>query len=1253
VIDGSSNTVATFAAGPSPSGVAVNPVTDRVYLTELNGNSVAVFDGGSNTVIATVPTGANCLAVAVNPVSNKIYVTNANSNSVTVIDGATNTPATVTAGAAPEAVAVNAVANRMYVANSSDNTITVIDGATNTTTVLTAGTTPRAVAVNPVTNKIYVANFGSANVTVIDGATNTTAAVATGSGPLRPAVNPATNKIYVANSQSADVTVIDGATNTTTTLGAGTFPWAAGVNPVTNKIYVANQGSNNVTVIDGATNTTGTVAVGTAPVSVAVNPVTNKIYVVNGGSNNVSVIDGATNTIGTVAAGTTPISVAVNPVTNKIYVVNSGSSDATVIDGATNTTATIAAGTGPNAVAVNSVTNKIYVVNLNSGNVTVIDGATNTSVTVATGNSPFDVAVNPVTNKIYVANQSSNNVTVIDGATNATSTVPVGNIPYLLVVNPVTNKIYVGRNDGSGIVTVIDGATNTTSTAVVSAGFSASATLAVNPITNTIYVPNLSNQVAVLTEQQVQQIPLVTAIAPLTGNQTTSPTPTFDFTATSSYSPTAPPPQAVYFQVDTWQGPWTIATGANPNFTGQTGALSLGSHILYAFAGDGQEAGIVGDGLNGQVTIGAIAAYQFTVVQAATTTILSSNLNPANVGQTVTLTATVAVVAPGTGTPTGSVIFLDGSTSLGTVTLGANLRATLNISTLTAGTHSLTAQYSGDANFLASTSSVLTQTVNGVLAISPPTLPSGTVGTAYSQTVQVTGGTAPYGWAVSGSLPPGLAPSLGPGSTIGISGTPTTAGSFPISVRVNDANGLVATQAYTIVIADVAPAITTQPASQTINSRQAATMTVAASGTELTYQWYQGSSGVTTNPISGATASSYTTPALTATTSYWVHVTNSAGHADSATATITVGLPPTVLTTTLPGGIIGTAYTSTTLQASGGKGPYTWTAASGSVAPGLTLSSDGGIAGTPTVAGTFDLTLLVTDSTGLSATSGPLSIAVVAPPNAPTCLPPTVQTSGTDPLTVTAMSNCNDSQSSITSTTIDWGDGTPPSSGSSAQHPYTSAGSYTIRVTATNANGLSNTGSGNATVTAPLTASVPQGQSAQETTNVIAPLGVPSVQVTYQCVSAVGPGGVSQPLSTFHLSCNINSQGSTATVVLTSTPTPVTVKVQTNSGAALQSGWQRGNIGGPYSAFLWIPGIVVVGMGWGQQRRKRKRGYVGLVLLGLTMWSFAACGGGSMSSQPPPQNITPAGTYGVNVNGTSTDGSGTTVITVGFTVTIG
>jgi hypothetical protein len=84
------------------------------------------------------------------------------------------------------------------------------------------------------------------------------------------------------------------------------------------------------------------------------------------------------------------------------------------------------------------------------------------------------------------------------------------------------------------------------------------------------------------------------------------------------------------------------------------------------------------------------------------------------------------------------------------------------------------------------------------------------------------------------------------------------------------------------------PTITTQPQSKTIQSRQAATLSVTATGTTpLNYQWYRGASGDTSTPV-GTNSSSYTTPALTLTTSYWARVSNTCGSANSKSATVTV-----------------------------------------------------------------------------------------------------------------------------------------------------------------------------------------------------------------------------------------------------------------------------------------------------------------------------------------------------------------------------
>src|SRR5947199_2448194 len=90
------------------------------------------------------------------------------------------------------------------------------------------------------------------------------------------------------------------------------------------------------------------------------------------------------------------------------------------------------------------------------------------------------------------------------------------------------------------------------------------------------------------------------------------------------------------------------------------------------------------------------------------TTVVSSG-SPTAYGQTVTFTAAVTSTA---GTPTGTVTFKDGTTTLGTGTLNASGQATFTNSTLSVGGHSITAVYAGDINFKTSTSLAVMQTVN-------------------------------------------------------------------------------------------------------------------------------------------------------------------------------------------------------------------------------------------------------------------------------------------------------------------------------------------------------------------------------------------------------------------------------------------------------------------------------------------------------------------------------------------------------------
>ena len=137
-------------------------------------------------------------------------------------------------------------------------------------------------------------------------------------------------------------------------------------------------------------------------------------------------------------------------------------------------------------------------------------------------------------------------------------------------------------------------------------------------------------------------------------------------------------------------------TGGKAVFS--TSSLAVGSHNIKATYGG--DANFLASPSNVTLLVG----------KAATTTTLASAANPAVFGQSVVFTATVAAAA-GAATPTGSVQFMDGTTSLGSAPLAGGT-ATFGTTALAVASHRVTAVYAGDASSVASTSAPLTQTVN-------------------------------------------------------------------------------------------------------------------------------------------------------------------------------------------------------------------------------------------------------------------------------------------------------------------------------------------------------------------------------------------------------------------------------------------------------------------------------------------------------------------------------------------------------------
>jgi hypothetical protein len=308
------------------------------------------------------------------------------------------------------------------------------------------------------------------------------------------------------------------------------------------------------------------------------------------------------------------------------------------------------------------------------------------------------------------------------------------------------------------------------------------------------------------------------------------------------------------------------------------------------------------------------------------------------------------------------------------------------------GTANFTVKVTDGSNPAQTATQALAITVNlpAPPSITTTTLPAGTEGTSYSQTVAASGGLGALAFSISaGSLPAGLTMSSGGV----ISGTPTGPnGTANFTVQVTDHSSPVqtATKALSIAInLPAAPAIA--PATLPDGSVGTAySQTVTVTGGLATYTW---SVSAGTLPAGLMLAGNGTTATISGTpttqqsaVAFTIQVADSSNPSQKGTQAYTVTIAPpqplsvTTTSSQLPDGNVSAAYPATQLTATGGIAPYTWLLVSPGTGPlptGLSFSSAGAITGTPTTAGTYPFTVQVTDSTSATATAN-LSITISA-----------------------------------------------------------------------------------------------------------------------------------------------------------------------------------------------------------------------------------------------------------------------------------
>ena len=315
-----------------------------------------------------------------------------------------------------------------------------------------------------------------------------------------------------------------------------------------------------------------------------------------------------------------------------------------------------------------------------------------------------------------------------------------GPVDFTATVSPSFNAGSV-----SGSVTFYDGLTSLGSVAVGSNGqavlSSVGLTLGAHSIT-AIYSGGstyLASTSPALNETENQW----TTIATLSSSQNPS-----GFNQSVTFTATVTPNggAALTGTVAFMDGSTTLATVAlsNGSATYTTSTLSMGTHsISVSYAGASLDS--------------ASSSVLSQIVQKAST---STVLTDSSQSGSLILSATVSRASAGT--PTGTVSFMDGTTSLGNSTLNGSGGATLSTSSLSAGVHNITAVYSGDSDFGTSTSSPMAVSADFALSASAASPASVTPGQPSTSTITISpkNGFNPSGVAFTCSVAPASNPSL-------------------------------------------------------------------------------------------------------------------------------------------------------------------------------------------------------------------------------------------------------------------------------------------------------------------------------------------------------------------------------------------------------------------------------------------------------------------------------------------------------------
>ncbi len=497
----------------------------------------------------------------------------------------------------------------------------------------------------------------------------------------------------------------------------------------------------------------------------------------------------------------------------------------------------------------------------------------------------------------------------------------------------------------------------------------------------------------------------------ISGEPTAAESSTFTIKATDSTSPT--PTSTTKSVTIVSSAPATLAVtseGLPPGTVGQQYTTTLESTGGTRPASWSIESGNLPNGLSLEPSTGVISGtptssgtstvtFRATDSAEPTPQTATAKLKLSIVPETEPLSVTTTKLPAATDgtfytadlTSTGGTAPIEWSVSSGALPDGLTLESSGVISGTPSatGTYSLTLTATDRATpspHVANVSLSLVVNAGTPLSLLTASISSATQGSEYIANLNAEGGVPGYSWEVtSGALPPGVTLES---STGAIEGTPAESGVFTFTATVSDGStptAQTASQTYSLNVAASSPSIGFAPPEATVGEPYSYTPTV--SGGVAPYSWSISSgelpTGLSLEPSTGAITGTPTTPGSNPVT---LQVTDSSqpvsqGVTASATLTVAAVPPLQIASTELPAAVNGVPHRAL-IFTTGGTAPLSFSITHGTLPAGLSLDEETGVvSGTPSVEGTSEFTLRVSDSSQPSVVrTATMAVAVGAPP---------------------------------------------------------------------------------------------------------------------------------------------------------------------------------------------------------------------------------------------------------------------------------